>query len=139
MTYKNPSLYFDNVEQYIALHSDHAPLAAMMASVRSNGCPDELIDAVINGAIAQLINLAVTPPEMNVSVSKDGLDYPPTEPYNPSYDELIDYVETRFTDLGYERAKGIIDALIRKQALTVYSDGKLYRTRALVPRMPLTL
>lgn len=136
---KNLSLYFDNVERFIALHPDHAPLAMLMAAVRSNGCPDDDIDSVVNGAIAQVINLAVTPPEITVAISKDGRDYPKMEPYNPFYEDLIADVVTRFDDLGYDRAKGIVDALVRKQALSVYQDGKVYRTMVLVPRMPFTL
>lgn len=49
---KHPSQYFDNVEPFIKAHPDHAPLDMLMATVRSNGCPEELIDAVVNGAIA---------------------------------------------------------------------------------------
>ena len=136
---KNLSLYFDNIEQFIALHPDHAPLAMLMAAVCSNGCPDEYIDSVVNGVIAQVINLAVTPPETTMTISKDGQNYPQMEPYNPTYEELIADVVARFDDLGYDRAKGIVDALIRKQALSVYQDGKVYRTMVLVPRMPLSL
>ena len=139
MIKRNYSLYFDNVEQYIALHPDHAPLAMLMAAVRSNGCPEEDIDSVVNGAIAQVINLSVTPPELSVTISKDGQDYPQMAPYNPTYEELIADVVVRFDDLGYDRAKGIVDALIRKQALSVYPDEKVYRTMVLVPRQILSL
>ena len=139
MTKVTPSLYFDNAEQFIKLHPDHAPLAILMSAVRNNGCPDELIDSVINGAIAQEVNRMVTPQEMTLTVSKDDKNYPSIEPFNPSYEELIDYVTTRFTDLGNERAKGIVDVLIHKGALTVFNDGMVYRTMLLVPRIPLTI
>lgn len=136
---KNPSLYFENVEQYIVLHPDHAPLAMLMAAVRSNGCPENMMDAVINSAIARVINLAVTPPEDTMTFSKDGVVYDTFKEYNPTYVELINNVVKRFDGIGYDRAKGIIDALCRNNALTGYPNGKLYRTKVLLPRKPLTL
>ena len=136
---KNPSQYFDNVEMFIRSHPDHAPLAMLMAAVRSNGCPEELIDAVINGAIAQEINLAITPKEQTVTVSKDGYVYETWKEYNPTYEELINDVVNRFNDFPVERAKTIVDVLISKHALIVNPDGKIYRTMTLVPRQPLML
>ena len=136
---KNPSLYFENVEQYIALHPDHAPLAMLMAAVRSNGCPEDMMDAVINSAIARVINLTVTPPEKTVTISKDAVEYDTFKEYNPTIEELVNDIVERFDDLGFDRAKGIVDILIHKQALTAFPDGKLYRTKVLLPRLPLSL
>lgn len=136
---KHPSQYFDNVEMFIKAHPDHAPLAMLMAAVRSNGCPEEQIDAVVNGAIAQELNLSITPKEQTVTVSKEGRLYDTWKEYNPTYEKLIKDVVERFNDLPVERAKAIVDALMRKGVLTVYPDGRIYRTMALVPRCPLPL
>ena len=136
---KHPSQYFHNVVMFIKAHPNHAPLAMLMAAVRSNGCPEELIDAVVNGAIAQELNLAISPKEQTVTVSKDGLVYDTREEYNPTYEELINDVVNRFNDIPVERAKAIVDALLSKRAITVYPDGKIYRTMALIPRCPLNL
>lgn len=136
---KNPSLYFENVEQFIALHPDHAPLAMLMAAVRSNGCPEDMMDAVINSAIARVINLVVTSPENAMTISKVGVKTDTFKEYNPTKEELINDILARFDDLGFDRAKGIVDFLLHKQALTVYPDGKLYRTKVLLPRLPLSL
>lgn len=136
---KNPSLYFENVEQYIVLHPDHAPLAMLMAAVRSNGCPEDMMDAVINSAIARVINLAVTPAENTVTIAKDGVEYDTFKEFNPTIEELINDIVERFDDLGFDRVNDIVDFLIHNQALTAYPDGKLYRTKVLLPRLPLTL
>ena len=136
---KNLSLYFENVEQFIALHPDHAPLAMLMAAVRSNGCPEDMMDAVINSAIARVINLVVTSPENAMTISKVGVKTDTLKEYNPTNEELINNILARFDDLGFDRAKGIVDFLLQKQALTVYPDGKLYRTKVLLPRLPLSL
>ena len=124
---------------FIKAHPDHAPLAMLMAVVRSNGCPEEQIDAVVNGAIAQELNLSITPKEQTVTVSKEGRLYDTWKEYNPTYEKLIKDVVERFNDLPVERAKAIVDALMRKGVLTVYPDGRIYRTMALVPRCPLPL
>jgi hypothetical protein len=139
MQYKNPSQYFDNIEMFIKAHPDHAPLAMLMTAVRSNGCPENLIDAVVNGMIAQELNLTITPQEQNVSVYKDGRFFDTWTEYNPTYEGLINDVVNRFTDLPVERAKGIVDTLLSKQAIKVYPDGKIYRTMVLLPRQLLTL
>lgn len=52
MTYKHPSHYFDNVEMFLSIHPDHAPLALLRNAVRSNDCPEDLIEDVINSAVA---------------------------------------------------------------------------------------
>lgn len=139
MIQKNPSLYFDNVEMFIKMHPDQAPLAMLRSAVKSNGCPEELVYQIINSAIAHDVNLKVTPEENLMSLSKEGVVYDTFNAYNPTYDELITDVSARFVDLGEERTKAIVDFLITKGALTVYPDGKLYRTKVLLPRLPLTL
>lgn len=139
MTQKNPSLYFENTEMFIQMHPDKAPLAVLMNAIKHNGCPDEKVDEIVNGAITQELNRKVTPQEPTVSVSQDGQDMPPIEPYNPTYEELISDTASRFEGLEATRAKGIVDYLIGKKALTVYPDGKLYRTMVLLPRMPIVL
>lgn len=139
MIQKNPSLYFDNVEMFIKLHPDQASLAMLCSAVKSNGCPDELVDQVINSAIAHEINLKVTPEENLITMPKNNVEYDTFKPYNPTYEGLIADVSARFVDLGYERTKAIVDFLITKGALTVYLDGKIYRTKVLLPRLPLAL
>ena len=139
MIQKNPSLYFDNVEMFIKMHPDQAPLAMLRSAVKSNGCPEELVYQIINSAIAHDVNLKVTPEENLMSLSKEGVVYDTFNAYNPTYDELIVDVSARFVDLGEERTKTIVDFLIAKGALTVYPDGKLYRTKVLLPRLPLAL
>ncbi len=139
MIQKNHSLYFDNVEMFIKMHPDQAPLAMLRSAVKSNGCPEELVYQIINSAIAHDVNLKVTPEENLMSLSKEGVVYDTFNAYNPTYDELIADVSARFVDLGEERTKAIVDFLITKGALTVYPDGKLYRTKVLLPRLPLAL
>jgi len=74
-----------------------------------------------------------------MTISKDGVNYDTFKEYNPTIEELINAIIASFDDLGDERAKSIVDFLIHKQALTVYPDGKLYRTKVLLPRLPLLL
>lgn len=139
MIQKNSSLYFDNVEMFIKMHPDQAPLAVLRNAVKSNGCPDDLVDQIVNSAIAHDVNLKVTPKENMMTLSKDGVEYDTFNAFNPTYEELIADISGRFVDLGVERAKAIVDFLIKKGALTVYPDGKLYRTKVLLPRLPLAL
>ena len=83
MIQRNPSLYFDNVEMFIKLHPDQASLAMLCSAVKSNGCPDELVDQVINSAIAHEINLKVTPEENLITLSKNNVEYDTFKPLTP--------------------------------------------------------
>ena len=123
---------------FLKLHPDHAPLAVLNNSAKSAGCPDGLIDVVVNGAIAQEINLRITPKDITIEVLENALAVPVKE-YNPSYDELINDMVAHIDGLEFKRAKAIVDALISKQAITIYDDSKLYRTKVLIPRQLFTI
>lgn len=135
MVQKHPSQYFDNVELFLSMHPDNAPLAMLRSAVKSNGCPEELVDDVVNSAIAQEVNRMITPMEHNVTVTLNGREMPPLDDYNPTFCELLDSMKSRFVDLEIDRIKSIINALINKQAISVLEDGKLYRTKVLLPKM----
>ena len=134
MVQKHPSQYFDNVEFFLSMHPDTAPLAMLRSAVKTNGCPEELIDDVVNSAIAQELNRVITPKEHNMTIERNGEVMRPYDDYNPSYCELLENMKSRFVDLEEDRIKGIIDALITKKAISIYDDQKLYRTMALLPR-----
>ena len=139
MIQKNPSLYFENTERFMQEHPSNAPLAELENMVKNNGCPDKDVDSIVNGAIVQELNRKVTPKEPSVSVYHNGQRVPSIEPYNPSYDELINDTVSRFEGIDAARAKQNVDYMICKKALTVYPDGRLYRTMALLPRQAVTL
>lgn len=139
MTQKNPSLYFENSERFMQEHPDKVPLDVLKNIIKRNGCPEQDVDSIVNGAIVQELNRKVTPKEPSVSVYHNGKRVPSIEPYNPSYEELINDAVSRFEGLDANRAKQIVDFLISKRALTVYPDGKLYRMTALLPRMSVSL
>lgn len=134
MTHKHPSQYFDNVEMFLAAHPDHAPLAVLRNAVMSSGCPENLIDDVINSAIALEYNRVITPKEKTITVIENGEVIPATQDYNPTCEELISDMIARFTDFEEARIKGIVDALIRNEAISIYEDERLYRIRVLTPR-----
>ena len=134
MAQKHPSQYFDCIEQVFRSNSGRISLDVMQRSVESLGCPKDMVDNIVNSAIAQEVNLIITPKEHNVTVTMNGREMPPVGDYNPSYNELLERTMFRFPDLGEERIEGIINSLINKQAISVLEDGKLYRTKVLLPR-----
>ena len=135
MTHRHSSHYFDNIEMFLGTHPDYAPLAVLRNAVSSSGCPEDLTEDVINSAIAQEYNRIISPKEKTVTVINNGEVMPSTQDYNPTYGELIKDMIARFTDLDEARIKCIVDALIKNGAITIYEDGRLYRTKALIPRM----
>lgn len=135
MVQKHPSQYFDGIEQVLRNNSGSISKDVMQRTVESLGCPKDMVDDIVNSAIAQEVNLMITPMEHNVTVTINGREMPSMEDYNPSYSELFERMVFRFPDLGEERIKGIINALISKQAISIEDDGNLYRTMVLLPRI----
>lgn len=134
MVQKHPSQYFDGIEQVLRSNNGNISLDVLRRAVESLGCPKDIVDDIVNSAIAQEVNLMITPMEHNVTETMNGREMPPMEDYNPSNSELLERMMFRFPDLGEERIKGIINALISKQAISVLEDGRLYRTKVLLPR-----
>jgi len=83
MTHRHPSHYFDNTDMFLGTHPDKASLAVLMKAVLDTGCPGDMIDDIINSAIAQYYNRVITPKEDLVTVINDDGKVSSTEGYNP--------------------------------------------------------
>ncbi len=139
MTNIHPSHFFENIEKYLKTHQGQVAVDDLKSEVIRNGCPAEMVESVINGAIADEVNIKVTSKNSTMTIQKDGEVFAPTEAYNPTYEGLINDMVTRFNGLGQDRAKSIVDSLLRNQELSVYNDELIYRTKVRIPRQPISL
>lgn len=135
----HPSHFFDNIEKYLKANQGQVTVDDLRNEVIRNGCPAEMVDSVINGAIADEVNIKVTSKNNTMTIQKDGEFFAPMEAYNPTFEGLINDMITRFDGLGQDRAKSIVDSLLRNQELSVYSDELIYRTKVRIPRQPISL
>lgn len=136
----DPSHYFDDIELFIQSHPDSAPLAVLRKAVRDAGCPEDQIDSVVNGAIVDVIGGLILPKEPKVSVINPDGEECIWDEKTYTYDELLNYLENRFPDLGLDRAKAIVDYMIRRGAVEVDSvSRKMYRTMSLMIRVAVDL
>lgn len=139
MTKIHPSHFFENIEKYLKTHQGQVAVDDLKSEVIRNGCPGDMVDSVINGAIADEVNIKVTSKNNTMTIQKDGEVFAPMEAYNPTYEGLINDMVSRFDGLGQDRAKSIVDSLLRNQELSVYSDELIYRTKVRIPWQPLSL
>lgn len=136
----HPSHYFDKVDRFIRLNRQHCSIAMLNRFAKGADCPDDLVDQVVNGAIVDYIMCLVSGPDNTVTCTDMNGRTVPTSANHPTRAELIEHLtETKFSDLSQERARKIIDLLLNKQALSLYSDGSLYCSMQLIPRQLVAL
>lgn len=125
---KHISQYFEPVRGFLGTHPEERVSVAVINRVLKNkGCPDEWIDSVVNGVIAELLVNNIAPMENSVQTfDRDGNEMPDVR-ISPTRTELIDILtQKQFCDLETDRAERLIDFLIQKSVLKE-SGGQLYR------------
>ena len=140
MSYVHPSHYFDSVEGFIRLNSQHCSIAMLNRFAKDADCPDDLVEQVVNGAIVDYIMRIVSGPDDTVTCADMNGHTVPVRIYHPTSAELIAHLtEIKFSDLSQERAGKIIDFLLNKPALSFDTDGCLYCSMRLIPRQLVAL
>lgn len=134
MNKKNTSLYFDSVERFMYATPCNCSIAVLNNIAKNHGCAENLVDQVINGVIIDFIMNIIAPKDKKTKVldleGKEILD----NRVNPSYQELMDILtKEKFSDLSITRADKLIGYLIQKYALTIESDGTMFKTKTLLP------
>lgn len=136
----HPSHYFDKVEGFINLNPQSCSIMMLNGFAKAAGCPDDLVEQVVNGAIVDYVMRLVSGPDYTVTCTDINNRTVPVRVYHPTTAELIAYLtETKFSDLSQERAGKIIDFLLSKKALSLDSDGNLYCSMRLIPRQLVVL
>lgn len=136
----NLSLYFDTVWGFLSLHrSSPIPIANLNRLLSVKGLSVNDIDAVVNGVIAELIQIKVTPKDMNISVEAPDGNVIQQEPYNPTKTELANAITGSITGIDPLRVDKLIDYMISKQALEENQDGHLFRNRLFPRNIPIKL
>lgn len=130
----HPSHYFEIIERFIYLHEEKCPIAVLKKLAIDRGCPNEIADQVINGAIVDYLMNYIAPKDKNITIVQHGLEVT-NDHKNPTITELMSFMtKDRFTDLSIERAEKLISYLIEKSVLTVDYDGRLFLIKRLMPR-----
>lgn len=131
---------FDIIKGYISLERDkkNLDLAVLNGLLLNNGCSLADCDAIINGCIKDVILDCVSTLEPPRVTASNG-NILPNAPYHPTEDELIDEITNFFAGIPIERAKKIVNYLLKNQALSYTGNGTLYRSKSMVPNNPLSL
>lgn len=129
----NPIHFFDPVEGFIQAHPGTVQIAVLNALSRNAGCPDNLIDAVINSVIAGIVQANIAPKFKSVTVTDAAGNIIPDNRVNPTKSELVAAITQKFDGITFERATQLIDYLLYKNVLTSDSGyDKLYMLTPLV-------
>ena len=128
----HPSRYFEIVERFIYLHENKCSIAVLKKLAIDQGCPNEIADQVINGAIIDYLMSYIA--QRNITIIQQEIKV--TDNYkNPTVAELMSFMtKDRFMDLSIEHAEKLISYLIEKSALTVDNDGRLFLIKRLIPK-----
>lgn len=136
----DPSQYFEPVEGFMSANPYQTSIAVINGLLRGNGCPDELINQVVNGAMADLLMKIIAPQKRSVQTFDQNGNVIPDNRVNPTKEELVEFlIQERFSYLTRDRAEKLLDFLIQKSALTEGADGTLYLTKYMLPRQLIQL
>lgn len=136
----HPSHYFDSVEGYLFQCPTNCSIGTLNRLAQRAGCPADLVEQVVNGAIVDYIMCLVSGSDDTVSCTDMNNRTIPVRIYHPTPAELIAHLtETKFSDLSQERAGKIVDYLLNEHALLEDSDGSLYRVKPLTSRQLVVL
>lgn len=134
MNNMNSSLYFDAVEQIMYMTPRNCSIAILNDIAKNHGCAENLVDQVINGVIIDFIMNLIAPKDKRTKVLDAEENEIPDNRINPTYQELMNILtKEKFYDLSITRADKLIGYLIKKYALTIESDGTMFKTKALLP------
>lgn len=140
MSYVHTSRYFETVEGYLFQCPNNCSIGTLNNLVQRAGCPNDLVDQVVNGAIVDYIMCLVSGPDNTVTCTDMNGRTVPTSANHSTRAELIEHLtETKFSDLSTERARKIVDDLLKNHALSEDSDGSLYRSKQLIVRQLVAL
>lgn len=136
----HPSHYFDKVEGFINLNPQSCSIMMLNGFAKAAGCPDDLVEQVVNGAIVDYVMRIVSGADDTVTCTDMNGRTVPTTTYYPTQAELVEHLTAlKFSDLSQERARKIVDFLLAKKALSLDSDGSLYCSMRLIPRQLVAL
>lgn len=122
--------FFDAVIGFIYTTPRNCSIAVLNNIAKNHGCADNMVDQVINGAIADFIMNSIAPYNKNTTL-RNGNKIPDNR-VNPTYNELMNIlIKEKFSDLSIGRAERIVGYLVEKSALTIDSDGILYNSKSL--------
>ena len=140
MPYVHSSHYFDKVEGFININPLSCSIQMLNGFAKAAGCPDDLVDQVVNGAIVDYIMRIVSGADDTVTCTDMNGRTVPTTIYYPTQIELVEHLTAlKFSDLSQERARKIVDFLLVKKALSEDSEGNLYCSMRLIPRQLVAL
>lgn len=135
----HPSHYFDKIETYLRRATGPKPLQVLKELVQSSGCPEDLIDQTVNGALLDFIWDVMPPRTDDVMI------------YDPNGGDIIEkklYTLQQWRDIliytvngmDAERIETLLNYMIKKEILIVdCNTGYVYRGTAMIRRVQLSL
>ena len=135
----HPSRYFEIVERFIYSHENKCSIAVLKKLAIDQGCPNEIADQVINGAIVDYLMSYIAPKDDNTTIVQHRIEVT-SDCENLTITELMSFMtKNRFADLSIERAEKLVSYLIEKLVFTVDYDGRLFLVKRLMPRQLIEL
>jgi len=136
----HPSHFFEPIEGFIHANPGAIQLAVLNRLATSHGCPEDLVDQVANGAIADLLQACIAPRVKSVTITDRQGNALPDNRINPTREELAATITRQFEGYSLERANKLINYLVSKGALVEdLQTGTIYVQTVMVARQLIEL
>ena len=136
----HPSHFFEPIEGFIHSHTGVIQVAVLNRLATSHGCPEDLVDQVVNGAIADLIQACIAPMNKSVAITDWQGNTMPDNRISPTREELVNTISKQFEGYSLDRANKLLNYLFEKGALTEdQHTGKTHVQTIMVARQLIEL
>jgi len=121
-------------------HNQGCDIAVLKRIATSRGCNENDAESCINGAIRDIISNNVSPNDCNVSYIGPNGENVKVPQYNPTQDELMEFISKKIKGITDDSAQAIISKMLEKGFLLEDpTNQKLYRGTMPLPNLPFNL
>lgn len=135
----NYSLIINDMKGFV-YYNQGCDIAVLRRIATSRGCSENDAESCINGVIRDIISNNVSPKDCNVSYIDPNGEKVKVPQYNPTQDELMEFITKKVKGITDDRAQAIIRKMLEKGFLSeVPTNQKLYRGTMPLPNLPFNL
>lgn len=128
---KNPSHYFERVENYLHSANGIKPLQALEEFAKLDGAPDDMVDSVVNGALLDFIFDCVPTPNDFVQIYGPDGKAIYVKKIEMTFDEWTDTLTNTIHGINRERISRILEYMYGRGILVKKTTNNyIYRGMA---------
>lgn len=140
MATKSKSQYFDRIEEYLRQANGPKSLQALEELTKVVGTPAEMVDSIVNGALADFIYDCVPPKNDFVQIYDNEGNAIYQQKKEMSFSQWVDAITNTIIGIKKDRIEGILQKMYDKGFIIKdLMTSNIYRGTALIRRCPIVL